>query len=315
MMRPSISVVLCTYNGAAYLREQLDSLMRQTLPIAQLLIHDDASSDDTWSIIEEYAQRYPFIQAQRNETNQGFKDNFAQALQAAEGDFVAYCDQDDIWTDDHLQVLVDLIGDKDLAVGNALLIDAQGRSLGFTLREEFRYENIAETEIDKLYPIFYRSSVYQGASMLIRRSLLDSLLPFPQGVAFHDVWTAALACCKAGLNDTDQVITLYRQHGKNVTSHRKASIVKELKMRHHVTFAADRIYLYQAIKERVQPQSSQLQAFLNDWKWYHDHAKLSAFRWQACKHRFARYKKIYTTKDFRYFCLRALQYILTPPFK
>lgn len=314
-MQAQISVVLCTYNGAAYLREQLDSLMRQTLPIAELIIQDDASQDETWAIVSEYAQKYAFIKAIHHEQNVGFKENFASALQQTTGDFIAYCDQDDIWTDNHLEVLLDLIADKDLAVGNALLIDAQGQSMGFTLREEFRYENVAENDIDKLYPIFYRSSVHQGASMLIRRKLLDTLLPFPEDVAFHDVWTASLACCQSGLNDTEQVITLYRQHGKNVTTHAKPSLWRELKMRHHVTFAADRIHIYHALRERVQPKSAELENFLHDWKWYHDHAKLSAFRWQACKHRFARYKKIYTTKDFRYFCLRALQYILTPPFK
>ena len=314
-MKADISVVLCTYNGAAYLREQLDSLLRQTLPATEIILRDDASTDNTWAVVESYVQHYPQIKAQRNAQNLGFKQNFAQALQDAQGDFIAYCDQDDIWTDHHLEVLYQLIGEKDLAVGNALLVDEQARSLGFSLREEFAYRNVAQTEVEKLYPIFYRSSVYQGASMLLRKSLKEALLPFPEGVAFHDVWTASMACCLGGINDTQEIITYYRQHGKNVTSHRAANIFRELKMRHHVTFAADRWALYQALQERIPAKTAELQSFLDDWKWYHDHAKLPAYRWKSCKHRFSRYKKIYTTKDFRYFCLRALQYLLTPPFK
>jgi glycosyltransferase involved in cell wall biosynthesis len=138
-MKADISVVLCTYNGAAYLREQLDSLLRQTLPATEIILRDDASTDNTWAVVESYVQQYPQIKAQRNAQNLGFKQNFAQALQDAQGDFIAYCDQDDIWTDHHLEVFYQLIGEQDLAVCNALLVDKQARSLGFSLREEFAY--------------------------------------------------------------------------------------------------------------------------------------------------------------------------------
>ncbi|MBQ7946317.1 MAG: glycosyltransferase [Bacteroidales bacterium] len=314
-MNPSISIVLCTYNGAKFLREQLDSLMRQTMPAFEIIVRDDASTDTTWEFLNDYARRFSSMKISRNENNQGFMRNFALALQEAQGDYIAYCDQDDIWTDDHLEVLMNLIADKDLAVGNALLIDEKAHSMGFSLREEFRYNNVAENEIDKLYPIFYRQSVYQGASMLLTKSLKESLLPFPEGLAFHDVWTAAMACCKSGINDTDRIITLYRQHGKNVTSHRKPSIFRELKMRHHVTFSPDRIYLHDALRERIQPMSPALDEFLRDWMWYYLHAKRKSYHFRAFCHRFRRYKKIYTSKDFRYFCLRALQALVTPAFK
>lgn len=64
-MKADISVVLCTYNGAAYLREQLDSLLRQTLPATEIILRDDASTDNTWAVVESYVQQYPQIKADR----------------------------------------------------------------------------------------------------------------------------------------------------------------------------------------------------------------------------------------------------------
>ncbi len=314
-MQAKISVVMCCYNGEEFLREQLDSVLRQTQPAFEIIVRDDASSDGTWALLQTYASQYPCIIPSRNAANLGFKRNFALALADAQGDYIAYCDQDDIWCEHHLAYLLQLIQGKDLAVGNALLVDAQGRSLGFSLREEFCYRPVAQNEIDKLYPIFYRSSLYQGASMLLTKRLKQALLPIPEAVAFHDVWTAALACCMGGINDSDEIITLYRQHGNNVTKHHKASLWRELKMRHHFCYAPDRMALYEGLMQRLPERSTELDAFLAQWKHYADLCRRPSDRCKAFRLRFGQYKKIYTTGNYRYFCLRALHWLLTPPFK
>ena len=94
----TVSVVMCTYNGSRYLREQLDSLMSQTYPLHELIVQDDGSTDGTVAIAEEYRQRYPEanITVFRNSRQLGFNRNFFDACSKASGELIACCDQDDI---------------------------------------------------------------------------------------------------------------------------------------------------------------------------------------------------------------------------
>lgn len=93
----TVSIVMCTYNGEQFLREQLDSILAQTYPIHELIIQDDCSTDHTADIVREYARQYPFIRFHANISNLGFNRNFQDALSKAEGDYIAIADQDDIW--------------------------------------------------------------------------------------------------------------------------------------------------------------------------------------------------------------------------
>ena len=97
MSTKTVSVVMTTYNGELFLREQLDSILCQTYPIHELIVQDDCSTDNTVEIIKEYATRHPFIKLYVNEHNLGFNKNFKTAVMKATGDYVAIADQDDIW--------------------------------------------------------------------------------------------------------------------------------------------------------------------------------------------------------------------------
>lgn len=109
-----VSVVMCTYNGAQFLPEQLDSILNQTYPVYELIIQDDCSTDNTWEIISRYAENYPVIRAMRNSQNLGFNRNFKDAMLKAEGDLIAIADQDDIWYVQKLEKQVQTIGSHDL---------------------------------------------------------------------------------------------------------------------------------------------------------------------------------------------------------
>lgn len=107
-----ISVVMCTYNGAKYLSEQLESVLHQTLPADEILIQDDGSTDGTWSMLEQYARRYPQIRLLRNGDRHGINGNFISALHKSKGDFIAVCDQDDIWELNKLERQMQTIGNR-----------------------------------------------------------------------------------------------------------------------------------------------------------------------------------------------------------
>jgi len=99
-----ISIAMATYNGERYLAEQLDSLARQTLSPCELVVSDDGSTDRTLEVVEQFARHAPFpVRIFQNETRLGYGENFLKAASLAEGDWIAFCDQDDVWREGKLK--------------------------------------------------------------------------------------------------------------------------------------------------------------------------------------------------------------------
>ena len=210
-----VSIALATYNGEMFLREQLDSILNQSVRNFELVICDDCSKDSTWDILNEYAIADSRIRILRNDKNLGFLGNFEKAIQHTQEKFVALADQDDIWLPNHLEILLYTIGDKILACGNAELIDKEGKSLHKLLDYQEALDCIPENDLEKAYSVLFFRSPYQGASMLIKKEFFDLALPILREAKAHDAWFAELACFYGGINYTKSVITLYRQHGNN----------------------------------------------------------------------------------------------------
>ena len=94
---PLVSVALCTYNGAAYLPEQLETIINQSYVNLEIVISDDGSTDNTTRIIKEFQQKDHRIKFFQNETNLGYNKNFEKVFSLCLGDYIAIADQDDIW--------------------------------------------------------------------------------------------------------------------------------------------------------------------------------------------------------------------------
>lgn len=112
--QPTVSVIMATYNGEKYIREQLDSILQQTYPIHEIIIQDDCSTDGTMDILASYAKQYPIIKVERNRQNQGCNVTFKVAAMRATGDFVAISDQDDVWYSHKIATQVKAIGLHDI---------------------------------------------------------------------------------------------------------------------------------------------------------------------------------------------------------
>ena len=112
--QPTVSVVMATYNGERYIREQIDSILNQSYPICELIIQDDCSTDSTASICREYESRFPHIHFFVNDHNLGFNENFRTAVMRATGDLIAISDQDDVWFPQKIERQVAAIGDYDI---------------------------------------------------------------------------------------------------------------------------------------------------------------------------------------------------------
>lgn len=223
-----ISIAMATYNGENYIREQLDSVLVQTINDFELIICDDCSKDSTIQILKEYEQKDNRIHVYFNENNLGFKKNFEKIMNLCKGDYIAFCDQDDIWTPDHLEVLLNNIGTHDMIGGNAELIDMDGKSMGYTMKDVL---NISYIPDDKklLGDHLLHTNVFQGTASMITSSLKQKMLPIPELVPFHDYWAAIIASFFNGCVYVDDVILKYRQHGGNVTENKKFSYKRIIK--------------------------------------------------------------------------------------
>lgn len=116
----TVAVVMCTYNGEKFLREQLDSILRQTYPISEIIVQDDCSTDSTVAILRSYAARDGRVRVIVNEHNLGFNRNFRSAVMKATADFVAISDQDDVWMPDKIERQVGAIGQYNICYSDHL---------------------------------------------------------------------------------------------------------------------------------------------------------------------------------------------------
>jgi glycosyltransferase involved in cell wall biosynthesis len=205
---PLVSIAMCTYNGEKYLREQLDSLINQDYKNYELIIVDDCSTDSTFSILKEYAEKYSYIELHLNTTNLGFKRNFEKALSLVKGEFIALCDQDDIWFPNKVSTCLKHISNHSLAYCAVELIDKKGQKLD----EEFPSVNLLE---GKCHLSLLFGNCVTGHASMIRKSLLRHALPIPPGINLHDHWVAFVAASLQGIKKIPKPLSLYRKHDKN----------------------------------------------------------------------------------------------------
>lgn len=200
---PLISIALCTYNGEKFLAQQIESLLAQDYPNFEIIICDDRSSDRTLEIAERFKSPKVFIHS--NTENVGFNKNFERAFKLCRGDFIAPCDQDDIWLPGKLTVLVESIGSNMLAYCNSEFIDAESASLGM------RLSDLKVMYSGKDPRPFILENCVAGHASLFRRELLNHVMPIPD-VRFFDWWIAYAAAAYGGVIHIDRCLVKYRQH-------------------------------------------------------------------------------------------------------
>ena len=209
-----IGIVLATYNGEKYLAQMLDSLVAQTRPADFIVAVDDGSKDNTPAILKSYQDRLP-LQVTILEKNSGHRAAFSKALELAQpqlssNDLIALADQDDVWLPQKLEILEKEIQDKSLVFGDAQVVDADGKIIA----ESWRSYSKIEKKISIEQQIAGINNV-TGCLSLFSASLLDAILPIPEGVTVHDRWIAMLADKHNGVAAIDTPVVQYRIHGNN----------------------------------------------------------------------------------------------------
>ncbi|MCR8558593.1 glycosyltransferase family 2 protein [Mucilaginibacter sp. BJC16-A38] len=208
---PLVSIALCTYNGAKYLAEQLDSLIGQTYKSIEIIVVDDCSTDETYSILTAYADKYPQFKIHRNDNNLGFTGNFERAVSLCNGGLIALCDQDDVWMLDKIALQVEAIGDSLLIYHDSEFVHEDGSSMD---RKMSDLMNLYRGDDPEAFLFF---NCVSGHAVLMRRELLQDALPLKKEF-FHDWWLAYVATNIGKIDFIPQCLVKYRQHNKSDTN-------------------------------------------------------------------------------------------------
>ena len=219
MDNKKVAILMSTYNGEKYLKEQIDSLVNQSYKNLFIYIRDDGSKDSTVSIIKEYQKNNNNI-ILKAENNIGFMNSFFELLnECNDADYYAYCDQDDIWMEDKIERAVSFLDNTDknepaLYFSNSDYYD-----------EEMNF--IASAPKKKIYN--FRNSlvecVTQGMTMVINNKTREMILEHrPTECLFHDWWTYMLCSGLGQIIYDEKSLVKYRRHNKSATSEGKSKI-------------------------------------------------------------------------------------------
>lgn len=222
---PTVSVVLATFNGERYLKQQLDSLRIQTQLPDEVVVVDDASIDSTPGILAEFARTAPFpVEVIQFREHLGTLAAFEQGLCSATGEILVICDQDDRWRPEKIAVMAQRMAERPdalLAFSDAVLIDSGGAPLS---RSRWRVAGFGPREWalmvhDPLGQMLARQ-VVSGCTAAIRRALVPVLLPFPTdlhpalGNMMYDRWISLVAAAAAAILTVPERLVEYRIHAE-----------------------------------------------------------------------------------------------------
>lgn len=211
-MDKKVAVLISTYNGEKYLKEQLDSILKQTYKNIEIVIRDDGSNDSTLEIIKKYQEKYSNIILKEG-TNIGFLKSFFKLLELANADYYAYCDQDDVWIENKIELAVKELNKLDnskpnMVFGNSDYYDENMNFLG--KGEEHR-------------TFSFKNSMYecvaQGMTMTINEVAKNFIVQnIPEKCLFHDWWTYMVCSGMGNVAYNDEVVVKYRRFQKNATA-------------------------------------------------------------------------------------------------
>lgn len=228
-----IAILLATYNGAKYIREQLDSLFQQSCGDFHLYVHDDGSTDDTLKIIEEYRQKYSdrVTVLEDSQKHKGAARSFMTLLQEVDSDYYMFCDQDDIWLSNKVELtfarMKEIEGTTGKAAGTAPVVVATDLKVVDEQLTPIKDSFNADLKIDvfrKHSELICVRHVVTGCTMMFNRAAKEASLPISPRATMHDEWVALCVHFNGGIiSILDEATMLYRQHTSNTLGANQAS--------------------------------------------------------------------------------------------
>ena len=231
-----ISVCIATYNGALYIKEQLNSILPQLSDNDEIIISDDHSTDNTLQIIRSINDKR--IKIFINQGEKGYTPNFENALQKAVGEYIFLCDQDDIWMKNKVSYCINELQSYDFIVSDAVIINSDGQ----TTKDSFYKERIVyKSLIGNIYKFGYL-----GCCMAFKRNILEKVLPFPHNHQYctHDNWIFLIAKSFYKSTISNEQLIKYRRHSTNSSTGFSKSSTLNFKI-------AYRLYLVYNLVQRL----------------------------------------------------------------
>ena len=203
-----ISVCIATYNGSKYISKQIVSILNQLSDSDEIIVSDDGSKDETINIIESLCDSR--IKSYKNTGKHGVVPNFENALLKAKGDIIFFSDQDDIWADNKVKVILKELEDADLVVHDALIMDKD--------------DNVSKVNYYSLrspHSGYWKNlmrNCFVGSCLAFKKEMLQYVLPFPKYILWHDMWIGLVISKKGKVKFINDKLLYYRRHGDNASA-------------------------------------------------------------------------------------------------
>ena len=224
-----IEILMATYNGEKYIKEQIDSIINQTYKNWKLLIRDDDSKDKTLEILKEYKKKDTRIKIIKdNKGNLGFVKNFEELVKNSKEEYIMFSDQDDYWLENKLEVYInelnklskDILEKPLLFHSNSFICD---ESLNIK-KEKFVNSHVAS---DTKKNMFFFSYIVQGSTIMINKKMKDLCMPFLEKVTLHDRYFHLISEFFGNRIFINKSLMKYRQHSSNEIG-AKSNIIKKI---------------------------------------------------------------------------------------
>jgi len=208
---------MATYNGALYINEQISSILKELDIDDEVVIVDDCSTDNTLNVLRDIND--PRIKMHTNDRNRGHVYSFNRAISLAQNDIVFLSDQDDIWLEGRVKLMVNkLLDNKAMLISsNYELMDENGEGLSFPQRNQLKLKD-SSRYLTNILKIFMGKMNYFGCAMAFRKELAEFILPIPDFVEAHDIWLSLAGNLAAANLHIEEKTLRRRLHSMNLTN-------------------------------------------------------------------------------------------------
>ena len=286
-----ISILLPTYNGEKFIAEQIDSILAQSFKDFKLFILDDMSTDNTFSIICEYASRYPgVIFAEQNEVNTGnAQSNFMRLMMRTHDNYIMLCDQDDVWLDDKIELTLEKMTEMERTHGSStpilvhtdLTVTAENLHI---ISESYRTMANIDFKFNRLNNLI-SMNIPTGCTIMYNRALGALIKAPPDFMVMHDWWVSLIAATFGEIGSINSPTVLYRQHEKNSVGAKKVLSLKYIRyVLSHIDIMA----------EKLNNSYRQARSFLKIYSSELNGVQLELFSVHGSMHRLSKFRKLYT---------------------
>ena len=216
-MKEKIDVLLATYNGEKYLKEQIDSILNQSYKNIRLVISDDCSKDDTRKILKEY-EKDERVELHLQEKNLGYIRNFEYLLKQVKNDLYMLSDQDDVWLPEKIEKSLETLkkNNADMVFGDLEVVDENLNTIYPSFGDFMLLNRKIKQQINS-YKLNYLYNCVTGCTILSKKKFLKDILPLPYKSKYvaHDHWMALMVSLKGKMTYMPEKYIKYRQHGDN----------------------------------------------------------------------------------------------------